>query len=143
MNRGVNRETSIAERLREQGYRATPARLAVAQVLSQAGGKLTAREVIDALHEQHPEIGRASVFRSLTLLTRLGVVQTRAIGAGTTSYGWVDPGCHHELICVSCGMAIPFDECVAGDLEQRLARRFDFEATGHRLEIYGRCRDCR
>jgi Fur family transcriptional regulator, ferric uptake regulator len=136
---------SRAQHLRAAGYKLTNARLTVLQVLEQSDHHhLTSTEVVEAVAAIRPSVGRASVFRTLDLLTRLGIIRPTYIDTGMTpSYVLLPDGHHHHIICMRCRKLIEFNDCGLSGLSQQLEREFDVELTGHLLEFYGLCRDCR
>ena len=138
----MNVET-IIEALRQAGYKITTARRIAISVLHDAGGHLTAPELVDAVQMREPSIGRSSVYRTLDLLTTLGLVQVSTLGGTTTTYILTPAGHHHHIVCLKCRRTVEFDECLVGEFEQQLADRVDFHVEGHLLEIYGVCAQCR
>lgn len=133
---------SLQERIRTAGYKLTPARLAVLQVMERGDEHLNPAEILDAARMLYPRIGRATVYRTLELLTRLGIVRPIFVGEDGPLYIRVQGG-HHHMVCSSCGRIIDFDQCVAGTMIDDLRARYGFEADSHLLEFYGVCRDCR
>ncbi|MCU0496394.1 MAG: transcriptional repressor [Anaerolineae bacterium] len=131
------------QRLREAGYKLTHARLTVLQVLEQQHEHLTSTQVIDAVAAIDPSIGRASVFRTLDLLTELTLIRPTYIdGSATPVYVLLPNGHHHHIVCTGCNRVIEFDDCGLAELEQRLETQYQVKLTGHLLEFYGRCSLC-
>ncbi len=130
-------------RLQAEGFKSTLARRATIEALVEATDHLTAPQVVNVVHKHHPNVGRASVYRTLELMAKLGMLQISSLGAATTTYLLTGEGHHHHVICVSCRKTVEFDECVISELEQRLAKEFDFQIEGHLVELYGRCSSCR
>lgn len=129
--------------LRRAGYKITSARRVVITVLHEAVGHMTAPELVEAVRVRDAGIGRASVYRTLDLLTTLGLVQASTLGGTTTTYVLTPSGHHHHIVCLNCRDTIEFDRCLIGEFEQQLAHDAGFHVEGHLLEIYGLCADCR
>lgn len=129
--------------LRRSDCRITAARRTVLEALAADSGHMTAPDLVAAVHARAPQIGRASVYRALELLTRLGVVQASTLGGGNATYMLAPAGHHHHLVCRACGRTIEFDECALGEIAGRLAAAFGFQIEGHLVEVYGRCAECR
>lgn len=130
-------------RLRAAGYKVTQARLAVLHVLHEHHAHLTSAEVIDAVADVDDSIGRASVFRTLDLLTQLGIVRPTYIGSSITPrYVMMPGGHHHHIICTRCQRVIEFEDCGLGHLQQQLEQAYDLRITGHLLEFYAVCDAC-
>lgn len=133
--------TVLAE-LRDQGVRATgPRRAVIAAALGRAR-PFTAQQLVDELGM----IGRATVFRTLDLLVRIGALsRMHGIEAGErcVRYTRCEPQHHHHLRCRSCGRV---EEIELRALERQLAaaaRRRGFLAVEHEVEIAGLCPRCR
>jgi len=133
-------DKSWEQRLRAAGYRLTPARRVVVAILQQANAPLSAAEVWRLGRDRHSGLGRATVYRNLTLFVRLGLA--RALPApGGMRYRY-PLGCMHRLVCRGCGAELPLSGCPAEVLAQELAQRYGYLVEGHLLEFYGLCPDC-
>lgn len=131
----------LAERLRQAGYKLTPARLAVLQVIDDEHAHLNPVDVLEQARQVYPKLGRATVYRTLELLTELGILRPIYMGETTPRFIRAEGG-HHHLVCNDCGKVVEFDECVAGQMIQALREEFRFEIDSHLLEFYGRCQSC-
>lgn len=129
--------------LRRAGYRLTSPRLVILDALENCGGHTTAAELLQAVTTRDPSIGRASVFRTLDLMVKLGIIWTTVQGGSTIHYMLMPQGHHHHIICTGCGLRVEFEDCVLGTLVKSLEERFGFQIEGHLLELYGRCPQCR
>lgn len=133
-----------AQRLREAGHKLTNARLTVLHVLETNSGHMNSAAILEAVNRLDPEIGRASVFRTLELFTRLAIVRPTYIDSSSTpNYVLLPDGHHHHIICTNCHRVIEFDECALGPLASELEQRYNVRLTGHLLELYGLCERCR
>jgi Fur family ferric uptake transcriptional regulator len=138
-----NIETPYATRLKKAGYKLTNARLTVLDVIAESGGHITSSEVLDAVAARDDSIGRASVFRTLDLLTRLGIVRPTFIDSSMTpSYVLMEGGHHHHIICTTCNRVIEFEDCGLEKLSQHLAEKHNLRITGHMLEFFAECKTC-
>lgn len=131
-----------AQKLRDSGFKLTNARLTVLNVLEQAGGHLTSAQVIDEVAKLDSSIGRASIFRTLDLLSSLTIIRPTYLESSTPTYVMLPDGHHHHIVCTVCNRVIEFDDCELADLQKKLERRFKFSFTGHLLEFYGVCNSC-
>jgi len=131
----------MIERVRAAGYKITPARKAVLQVIDQGHEHLNPADVLTQAQQFYPAIGRATVYRTLELLTELNLV--RPIYGGEHALNFIRAeGGHHHLVCSDCGVVIEFEECVADELSEQLEARFGFHIQSHLLEFYGQCEAC-
>jgi len=132
-----------AERLRDAGHKLTNARLTVLDVLEASGGHITSADVLVRVNTVDPSIGRASVFRTLDLLTNLSIIRPTYIHSSLTpTYVLLPDGHHHHIICTNCNRVIEFEECALGGVEAQLEAQLGVKLTGHLLEFYGLCDRC-
>ena len=137
-------EKRIAALLRQRGYRLTPQRRAVLREIAATSEHLTPLDIYKRVRCEHRGIGLVTVYRTLELLTELGLLcQVHAVGSCRSYLLRRPPEHHHHLICSGCGAVVDFDDCDLGGLERRLSRRTGFEIEGHLLEFFGSCQGCR
>jgi len=131
---------AVSLKLEARGHRVTPSRRSVIAAVLQQQGHFTAD---DLLHRCRGA-GRATIFRTIRLLTELGVVCRVLLDDGSLHYRLSErPQHHHHLVCTECGGVRDLDECAIGDLVRSLAETSGYEIDGHWLEFYGRCAGCR
>ncbi|MEI7449727.1 MAG: Fur family transcriptional regulator [Desulfomonile sp.] len=140
--------------LKRRGYRITTGREAVVSVLAAAGmgEHLSAEEIYIKVHSSIPAVGLTSVYRTLDLLTNLGVVSKFDFGDGRARYelaeGTRGVTHHHHLVCTGCGTIIDYDDFIDDELslirrtEKGLAKKFGFKINGHVIQFLGLCADC-
>lgn len=135
--------TTREQRLRAAGYKLTNARLTVLHIIEDAGGHLTSAEILEQVNGIDSSIGRASVFRTLDLLTRLALIRPTYIASSITpTYVLLPGGHHHHIICTNCSQVIEFDDCGLEKMTADLETRLNVQLTGHLLEFYGLCENC-
>jgi len=132
----------LSDTLRRNGYRLTAARRAILLALVDSGGHITADGLVDIVRRESQTIGRMTVYRTLDLLSQLGLIRAVYQGTGAAHYVLMEDGHHHHLACTGCGLVIEVEECVVDSLAQRVDSRFNFQVEGHFLEIYGKCERC-
>ena len=132
-----------AVRLREAGHKLTNARLTVLNVLENNDGHLTSAEVLEQVDKIDSSIGRASVFRTLDLLTSLSIIRPTYMNSSMTpTYVLMPDGHHHHIVCTNCNRIIEFENCGLGTIAAELEERLHVKLTGHLLEFYGLCDKC-
>ena len=137
------KESRSIQALRNAGYKLTGPRLTILEILEQSGGHITSAELLSRVEERNPSIGRASVFRTLELMIKLGIVWTSVQGGSTVHYMLMPGGHHHHIICTNCDKLIEFEDCRLGTLINSLEAEYGVQVDGHLLELYGICQDCR
>ena len=130
--------TILEQRLARSGYRLTRPRRSLLVAMQQLGDHFTADGVLAAT----PEVGRATVFRTLRLLQDIGALCQVMLDDGTTEYRLTTGGHHHHIVCSDCGATNDFATCDIQDLLVELGRRTGYAIEAHRLEVYGHCARC-
>ncbi|WP_138203208.1 Fur family transcriptional regulator [Haloimpatiens lingqiaonensis] len=132
--------------LKNKGYKLTPQRRAVVSIIIDNEGKhLTAEEIYDLVKEQCPEIGLATVYRTVQLLEQLGVISKLELDDGCARYELVhedENHKHHHLICTKCGKVTEVKDDLLEDLEGKIEETYKFKIYDHSLKFYGLCRNC-
>ena len=137
-------EKKIATILRQHGYKLTTQRRMVLSVIALSREHLTPAAIYEKACQEQPDIGLVTIYRTLEILNRLGLICEVHAGGNCRSYLMRRPSeHHHHLICSDCGTAIDFTNCDLGELEQRLSQETGFKIEGHLLEFLGRCQNCR
>ena len=131
----------LLDALRDRGERMTIARRALLEVLAGAHGHLSAEEILAAVQRQHPEIHRATVYRTLETLDRLGIVEHTHLGHGPAAYHLADD-VHQHLVCEVCGAVVEVPSTLVRGIEQRLQRDYGFVMRPFHFAVVGRCRRC-
>jgi Fur family transcriptional regulator, ferric uptake regulator len=136
------------EELKREGHRSGGARAAVIELMARQECCVTAQEIFDGLRAERRDVGIASVYRTLDLLTRMGLVR-RVELADAAGYEAAHPGGehHHHLVCERCGKVSVFEdeelERAIERLEGRIAGRLEHTVGGHDVVLRGACADCR
>jgi Fur family ferric uptake transcriptional regulator len=139
------------QRFKGEGFRWTITRKAILDLLSRTSKHMSTQEIYDSLLKLYPGIGLSTVYRTLDLLSRMGLVNKLNIGEGKSRYEY-RPGeesAHHHLICTNCGRIIDYSDfldeelLLIGKIEKNLARKHDFVVKEHNIDFYGLCKDCR
>ena len=131
------------QRLRDAGFKITNARAIIIQVMEDAGGHLTSAQVVEEVARRDPAVGRASVFRTLELLSRLSLIRPTFVdGSGAPVFVLLPGGHHHHIVCTGCGKVIEFHDCGLDLLTAELERESGVRISGHLLEFYGTCETC-
>lgn len=129
--------------LSDHNLPATQQRLAVAEVVFFAGEHLSVEDVAARVARAGPPVGTATVYRTLDLLMRGGLVRQHDFGEGFRRYEPMAAGQAHEhCICTGCGRVREFTNDRLERMIGLLAEEAEFRPDRHRLEIYGLCRDC-
>ena len=118
--------------------RATGPRKTVVEAVVAWEGHFSAEELCRSL----PQVGRATVYRTLASLQQEGVICRVMVDGRAPRYLLGGTRHHHHMVCTSCGAVQDIADCGVDDFVDTVADRFGYEPEGHRLEIYGRCSSC-
>jgi Fur family transcriptional regulator, ferric uptake regulator len=130
------------ERLAAAGYRRGGARRALVELLGNQECALTVQEIEDALRSSDRRVGRASVYRVLDELERLGLASRVEVGQGVARYEAVAHH-HHHIVCDECGDVLPFSDDELERVIGRVAGRMPFDVHDHDVTLHGSCDNCR
>ena len=133
----------IVNKLNELGYRLTPQRVMILSAIESSDNHISAEEIYAQIATKYPQVNISTVYRTLELLKRLGLVTETDLGGGRVSYHPADRGHHHHLVCQECGAIIDLNEAVLVSLKDTLLRDYKFIADLRHLAIFGRCTKCR
>ena len=129
--------------LKENQFKCTPERETILKTVFATHRHFDADELVDLLRRKHKKISRATVYRTLDLMAKAGLVQGMELGKSRKMYEHTLGHKHHDhLICEECGRTIEFDDGVIELLQQKVCERLNFQARGHNLRIFGRCERC-
>jgi Fur family ferric uptake transcriptional regulator len=133
---------NIAGELTKQGYRLTPQRLMILSAIEESDSHISAEEIHARIVARYPNVNVSTVYRTLELLKRLGLVTETDLGEGRVKYHPAEKGHHHHLVCQECGAIIDLDESLLTPLKSALLREYQFSADLKHLAILGRCLNC-
>ncbi len=132
----------IVNKLSELGYRLTPQRIMILSAIEDSDDHISAEEIYTQTVAKYPQVNISTVYRTLELLKRLGLVTETDLGGGRVRYHSAEKGHHHHLVCQECGAIIDLDESVLSSLKDTLLREYKFIADLRHLAIFGCCVDC-
>lgn len=138
-------------KIRNEGFRLTLSRQAILNVFAQNPKHLSAEEVFLLTHRNYPGVGLATVYRTLNLLTQMGLIRKFNFGDGCSRYELAtkaEKGHHHHLVCTRCGKIINYNDFMEKEvefikeLEDELADKHKFKINSHQIYFYGLCEKC-
>lgn len=136
----------VKEQLHNAGFKLTPQReVTVKILLDNKNSHLSAEDVFLRVKEEYPEIGLATVYRTLELLSELKILEKMNFGDGVSRYDLRKEGAkhfNHHLICVKCGKVEEVEDDLLSDVEKIIEHEYGFQVMDHRLTFHGVCREC-
>lgn len=146
----ANDQGCLKQILKDHGLKVTNQRIAVLNVfLEHEGAHLSVEEIYDFVKRENPEIGLATVYRTVQLLSELELIDKVNLDDGYVRYeigamdGEKTHHHHHHLICLSCGNVFAFGEDMLDSLEEHISRTQGFKVVNHEVKLFGYCANCR
>ncbi len=134
---------TIVETLQTKGYRLTTGRIALLELLLEAGRPLNVREILESW-KGHP-LNQVTLYRALENLSDTGVINRVDLNTGTARYEYTpNKPHHHHLVCTKCDVVEDVESCTVSTLQKKVlsgSRRFK-SIYSHNLEFFGICRSC-
>jgi Fur family transcriptional regulator, ferric uptake regulator len=127
-----------------QGLKLTNERAALVREIFATHYHFEADELLFKMKEKSLKISRATIYRTLELLVRSGMVRRVHLGEDHYHYEYVSGNSHHDhLICTTCGSVIEFHDPAIEQRQREICDRKKFTPTFHNLQILGVCDSCR
>lgn len=141
-----NLMNTLKERIKEKKYKLTRQRKIVLQVfLDSTENHMSAEDVFALVKDGNPDIGLATVYRSLELFTTLELLKKLDFGDGRSRYELNDENLnhtHHHLICLGCGKIVEFSYDFLDDVKMKIEEKEKFQIVDSQLKFYGYCSEC-
>lgn len=135
--------------LKDKGLKVTNQRVRVLEVLALCPDRhLTVEEIFDLVKVGCPEIGLATVYRTIQLLYELELIEKIHLDDGFARYEigqWNQTEKkhhHHHMICLGCGQVFSFEEDYLDALEEKIRSSTGFLVVNHEVKLYGYCKEC-
>ncbi|GAB6181871.1 Fur family transcriptional regulator [Desulfotomaculum defluvii] len=139
--------TQVGEKLRAHEYKLTPQRQIILKVMLENKDKhLSAEDVYNLVKRKAPDVGLATVYRTLELFLEHEIIHSINFGDGRKRYEYGDNSDghhHHHAICLKCGKILEINEDFLEELEKQVTQDYGFIVTDHELKIFGYCNDCK
>ena len=134
---------TFREFVREKKLRNTPEREVIIQEVFANHDHFDADDLFLRLRSKKKRVSKASIYRTIPLLVESGLIKEVFFEGGHLHYEHIYGHKHHcHLRCICCGMILEFVEDEVFEIQNKIGVKNGFEATGHRLEIFGYCPQC-
>jgi Fur family transcriptional regulator, peroxide stress response regulator len=130
----------LRRRLAARRGRLTPQRMAIYEAVVGRTTHPSVAAVYDEVRRRFPGLSPATVYATLDLFARLGLVQE--ISGPVRRYDG-QAGVHINLVCHRCGRVIDVADSALLPLQRRAAARARFHVSAVRFELHGLCPRCR
>lgn len=134
--------------LKMKGHKLTPQRKTILNtIIKNLGKHLTSEEIYTEVKKACPDIGLATVYRTLQLFEGLNIISKIDFGDGVYRYelntSSDDKHQHHHLICTECGSIFEVKFDLLDSLEERIEKKYDFKIEDHNVKFFGICVKCK
>jgi Fur family transcriptional regulator, ferric uptake regulator len=136
----------VYESLRKRGHRITAQREIILQIFREQpeGTHLSAEELYGKLLERGSNVSLATTYRTLKLLSTLGLLRELHFAEGHKHYELKqDKVPHQHIICIGCNRTIEFEDHFLEEAGQKIGARYNFEVIDAQFKIFGMCPQCR
>jgi Fur family transcriptional regulator, peroxide stress response regulator len=132
----------IIQKLRDNGCRITPQRLAIARILAKSEGHPSVENIHAQIKKDFPTMSLATVYKNILLIKSLGEVLELGFPDGSNRYDGNKPYPHPHLICIKCKKIVDLDLDSLDEMKREVALETDFKILNHRLDFFGICSNC-
>jgi len=130
------------ELFKNKGKSLTGVRSVILDILGSATSPLNPKQILGMIKGKKPDL--ATIYRNLSLMESLGIIESVDLGEGFKRYEMVLPENHrHHIVCNKCGKIQEVEECGLQEIEKKIFRKIGFKIEKHRLEFFGVCALCR
>lgn len=138
----MDRLNSLVDRLRENGFRLTPQRMAILRILLDSTTHPTAEQVYAQVKPIFPMTSLATVYKTLAMLKAMQEILEINLGDRGSRYDGNNTIPHAHLICVQCNQIIDSNPVDLGQLARRMAAQTGYQMITQRLDFFGVCPAC-
>lgn len=142
----TNKFNNLKDKIKEKGFKLTPQRRSVLNTIMENEGKhLSTEEIYDIVKKKCPEIGLATVYRTMQILDDIGLVYKHNFDDGRSRYEVTsnEDHQHHHLVCIKCGNVLEVEEDLLDQLESQVEDKYSFSITNHNVKFFGYCSKCK
>ena len=136
----------LKEKMNNSGYKLTPQRKAVLDIITHHKSEhLSSEDIYELAGDTHPGIGLATIYRTLPILEKMDLIKKIHLEDGCVRYELNDPSrvhSHHHLICTGCGAVSEVQEDMLEALEKQIYEDCGFLVKNHSVKFYGSCSKC-
>lgn len=136
------RVDEMINRLREQGHRVTPQRVAVLRVLAESRGHPSVEQIYEQVRANFPTTSLATIYKTVSLLKEMHEVLEICFHDHHNRYDGNKPYPHPHLICMRCGKIVDFERDDSIAVLQESVRAAGYQLVSHRVDLFGICPQC-
>ena len=137
----------MKEKIKDNRYKMTTQRQVILRAFVESTIRhMSAEEVFELVKKTSPDIGLATIYRTLDLFTEMDLLKKLDFDDGCSRYELNDreneEHFHHHLICLGCNKVRECKDDLLETLEANLQKQYHFRTVDHQLKVYGYCEEC-
>jgi Fur family peroxide stress response transcriptional regulator len=133
---------SIVHKIRDNGYKITPQRLAIVKILAKSEGHPSVEDIYGQIKNDFPTMSLATVYRNIILIKSFGEVLELGFPDGSNRYDGNKPYPHPHVICIQCKKIVDPNLDSLDDMKKEVSAETKFKILSHRLDFFGICSKC-
>jgi Fur family peroxide stress response transcriptional regulator len=133
----------MVSKLKADGKRLTPQRLAVLKTLAVSKNHPSVEDIYNSLKEDFPTMSIATVYKTVALLKEEGELQELNFGTAGSRYDGNKPFPHPHLVCMNCDTIIDLDSLPLEQMIAAVGKETGAKILHHRLDFFGICPSCK
>jgi len=142
MSACTSRLDYMIERLKKNGFRITPQRIAIVEILANSCEHPGVEQIYSEVIKRFPTTSLATVYKTVTLLKELGEVMEMGFGDECNRYDGKNPNPHPHIMCMKCKSITDPDHASLNEMSKELSEETGYKIVSHRLDFFGVCPDC-
>jgi Fur family peroxide stress response transcriptional regulator len=132
----------IIKKLRDNGHKITPQRMAIVKILAKSEGHPSVENIHARIKKDFPTMSLATVYKNIVLIKSLGEVLELGFPDGSNRYDGNKPTPHPHVICIKCKKIVDPDLGSLDEIKKEVALETNFKILNHRLDFFGICSNC-
>ncbi len=133
---------SIIRKLRDNGHKITPQRLAIVKIIAKSEDHPSVENIHALIKKDFPTMSLATIYRNIVLIKSLGEILELGFPDGSNRYDGNKPYPHPHVICIQCKKIVDPDLDSLDDMKKEVASATKFKILNHRLDFFGLCSNC-
>ena len=127
---------------RNKGFKCTPQRIAVLKTIEDSETHLSVEKIHNKVNSYLPNIGLATIYRSLDSLVSMGLIERVHTDDGCHSYVSALNGHRHAIVCKVCDRILDYEDCPLENIVEQVSKKTGFLIDNHHLQLFGTCKEC-
>ena len=132
----------ITSLLREKGFKVTPQRLAIYNMLAGSTSHPNAEMIFNDLQSMYPTMSLATVYKTMEILKEIGLVQVLNAGEDSFRYDAVTSN-HPHVRCIECSQVEDVKDIDCAGFIAQVSKGTAYDLVGQQFYFHGVCPDCR